>query len=381
MSKFAKVLGEAKANGGPLLSLLEKVAPTLALQVKNSKTVEGALSLMTDAFAKLPDVQRRAELSTAAFGRSGQQLGEWMHQGRGAIQGQMLEYLRLAGSQEAFARGSSDLDNELRKTETAFTGLRSAALSPLLPVFGRLADRVTGFLVANRDGLAKWADGAAASIESWVRGGGLERLSDSLGRFADGVKQAWDFIGGFKGAAVGLGLYLGGPLITSVVALVPAFAELGIALLSTPVGWFTLAVGAIALAGVGILTDWKPVKGFFHEFFPQLTKDVEDAVAGIKMLASGIQKLIDLKNELKASAEAAGGWKKDLSDATGGYGFNPLSLIGLAPAVDYNAPSRAMSAKLQVEFKNAPGGTRISSPESSPNMSIDTSTGYANASF
>lgn len=376
MSKFTKVLGEAKANGGPLLELLRKVSPVMAEQIKSVKTNEQGLSLLTTAFQRLPDQQRRAELSTAAFGRQGQQLGEWMHQGSRVIQDQQLEYLRLAGSQEQFARGSSDLDNDLRKTNAAMQGLRAAALGPLLPVFSRLADRVTGFLVDNRGRLAQWADDTAKSIQGWVNGGGIERLTTQLGRFADGVSKAWDFIGGFKGAAVGLGLYLGGPLIASVAALVPAFAEIGIAMATTPFGAFLLGAGAVAAAGYVVYRNWDDVALTFKTFFPEFSKEVGDAAHGVQILVEWTQKLIDLKNELKASAEAAGGWKKDFADATGGLGFNPAGLFGIGgPVVDFQVPARAQTSRVQVVFKGAPPGTRVTTEEA-PNQSVETSVGY-----
>jgi hypothetical protein len=376
MSKFSKVLGEAKANGGPLLEILRKVSPTMAEQIKSVKTVEQGLSLMTTAFQRLPDPQRRAALSTAAFGREGIQVGEWMHIGSAAIQAQQVEYLKLAGSQELFARGSSDLDNDLRKTNAALQGLRAAALGPLLPVFGRLADRVTAFLVENRGRLAAWADDTAKSIQRWVDGGGLERLAVSLGKFADGVKQAWDFIGGFKGAAVGVGLYLGGPLLTAVAALVPAFAEVGIALASTPFGAFLLGAGAVAAAGLIVYKNWDDVALTFKTFFPEFTREVGQAADGVVVLVQWTQKLIDLKNELKASAEAAGGVRKDISDTFGGIGFNPAGLLGIGgPTVDFQAPARSQASRVQVVFKGAPPGTRVTT-EDAPNQSVETSVGY-----
>ncbi|MFT3843361.1 MAG: hypothetical protein QM723_40640 [Myxococcaceae bacterium] len=378
MDKLSKNMGEAKANGGSLLGFLQKVSPALAEQFKGAKTAEQGLSLLTDAFVKLKDPQKRAALATEAFGRDGAQMGEFLKQGQQAIDAQRVAWTKLHGSSEQFGRGASDLDNQVKDLGEAFDGLRSAALGPLLPVFGKLVDQVIGFSIENRGRLAKWADDTSKSIQRWVDGGGIDRLADSLGRFSDKISEAWNFIGGFKGAAIGLGVYLGGPLIASIAGLVPAFAELGVALLTTPFGWVTLAAGGLALAGVAIYKDWQPVKGFFEEFFPNLTKEIGDSVQGVKMLSTAIQKLIDLKNELKSDIDAAGGWKKDFADATGGLGFKPLSLVGVGSAVDFQAPAR-QAAQISVVFKGAPPGTRVTTEEST-NMSIDTSVGYSSYS-
>jgi hypothetical protein len=374
MSKFSKALGEAKANGGPLLELLRKVSPVMAEQVKGVKTTEQGLSLMTTAFQRLPDPARRAALSTAAFGREGIQIGEWMHIGSAAIQAQQGEYLKLAGSQELFARGSSDLDNDLRKTNAAIQGLRAAALGPLLPVFGKLADRVTDFLVTNRGRLAAWADDTAKAIQRWVDSGGIDRLAAALARFADGVSDVWEKIGGLKGAAIGLGLYLGAPLIGSIAALIPAFAELGVALLSTPVGWLTVGLGALGVALISIYSEQSPL----HDFFLSFKDDVDDTATGIGVLVEGVKYLVDLYKMLDAEAKK---WRDNaqkpdamFEDRFPDYlsaAANPLRNPILNPI---GALGKQVS-KLRVEFSGAPPGTRVQ-VEESPNQSIDTSVGY-----
>lgn len=181
IDKFVKNLGDMKANGGNFLSFLDRVSPKLAEQVKGAKNVEGAFSLMTDAFKRLDDPEKLAALGAATFGKqAGPVLANFLHQGSGAIQKQQLEYLRLAGSQDAFARGASNLDNDLRDMETSFSSVRSTLGGALFPVFSKFAKAVTDFVVKNRDGLSKWADGAAASLEAWIQGGGLERLGSQL---------------------------------------------------------------------------------------------------------------------------------------------------------------------------------------------------------
>ena len=202
MDTFVKRLGDAKAGGGPLLAFLKKVSPTLADQVKGAKTTEGALSILTDAFTKLKDPAKLAALSSAAFGRGSLQMAQFLKQGGAAIQGQMVEFLRLSGSQEAFAQSAAELDDALKDVEAAFMGLRSAAAGALFPAFKMLAGVVTEFVVKNRDGIKLWAEGAARAIQAWVDGGGFERLIANVRELASDVARLIDWIGGFKNALV-----------------------------------------------------------------------------------------------------------------------------------------------------------------------------------
>jgi hypothetical protein len=107
-------------------------------------------------------------------------MGRFLHQGSAAIQEQQRRYMELTGSQEDFARGAGLLDNQMRETELAFTGLRNVAAGALFPALTQLAGAVTAFLVKNRDGLKRWATGAAAALQKWIDGGGIDRLVASL---------------------------------------------------------------------------------------------------------------------------------------------------------------------------------------------------------
>jgi hypothetical protein len=175
MDQFSKRLGEVKAGTGPLLAFLEKVSPKLAEQVKHSKGVGDAVNIMSRAFEKVVDPQKRAALSAAAFGKSGLQWGTFLGQGPKALAALGDKFTELAGSQEDFAQKSSDLDNVMRESEVAFLGARNAMAVQLYPAITQVSQGVTKFLVAHREGLTKWAEKTGAAISAWVEGGGLER--------------------------------------------------------------------------------------------------------------------------------------------------------------------------------------------------------------
>lgn len=395
MDKFSKALGEAKANGGPLLDFLKKVSPRLAEQVKGSKSAEEGLSLMTDAFVRLQDPQKRAALATAAFGRSGAQFGEFLHRGSGSIQQQQLAYLKLAGSQEGFASSSGELENALRDTRTAFEGVRSAIGAGLFPAFASLTDAVTNFIVDNREGLASWARDTGHAIEDWVKGGGMERLITNLKDLAREGMAFIDSIGGMKTIAIAAGAVLAGPLLAAFVGLVPAVVALGVALLTTPFGWFVLAAGAVAAIGITIYKNWDEVKSFFEEFFPGITDDAKNLVTVFSEIVSLAKEISSLNDKWKHSGFKYGDngweWKTDLADAKPQQD-QPSSFADAAQTVkslwNYRpgqalgptGPGAAAAAKVQVsvDFKNTPKGTRVTQ-SSDDGTDVDLSAGYAHA--
>lgn len=393
MDQFNKRLGEARANGGPLLALLKKVSPALGEQLKGAKSTEAAMSLMTDAFARLKDPAKRAALSAAAFGRSGLQMGEFLHSGSAAIQEQMVEYMRLAGSQEEFAKNSGEADNALKRLGVAMEGLRSRALGPLLPAFSRLAGIVSEFIVKNRDGIRVWAEGAAQAIQRWVDGGGFERLIANVREFLRAASGFLETIGGWKVALTGIAAVMAGPLIASIAALVPALWSLGAALFGTPLGWLVLGLGAAAVA------LWK-----FHAALGEIWNSgvlghVGDGLLGILQMAGGLANL-NVDQIIEGWSRALNGFQNALTSLDnlstsskwvlgllnpglgGRYVANEIRGMfgGAGDARPVAAGGQSTSAEVAVRFENAPPGLRVSqAPNSSQPVDLDV--GYAMTSY
>lgn len=379
MDQFSKRLGEAKAGGGGMLEFLKKVSPRLAEQVKHAKGTEAALSLMTDAMAKIQDPSKRAALAAAAFGKSGLQMGNFLHQGSAAIQEQQREYLRLAGSQEAFARGAGDLDNAMRETETAFMGLRTAVGSALFPVFTKLSKTVTEFVVKNRDGLSKWADAAGGAIQKWIDGGGVERLIDGLGKVASAVGGVIDFLGPM-GVALAAGAVTFGPLIASavsfgasVVSILPTLgsfaAAVGGALL--PLTPFIAAAAAVAWAGSVIYKNWDDLAFIFKDWGNSIKWAVLDAWDAVKPILDKLGTAFEfLSRPFKAAFEFGANL----------FGDNPRPTLGAADALPAQPSASQSEAKVSVDFSNLPRGARVSvDPNSTANLDISRGVSMAGA--
>lgn len=396
MDKFNKNLGEMTVGkGGEFLAFLNKISPALAKQMKAAKGTEAGLSIMTDAFSKIEDPGKRAALASAAFGKSGLQMGSFLAQGGAAVQAQQRHYFDLVGSQEAVAATAGALDNQIKDLSLSFKGLQTTALGALFPAFTQLGKALTDFMVKNRDGLQRWATNTATAIQKWIDGGGLERLAASVTLFAERASWLFDKIGGLTGALTALALVISAPLISAIVSAIPAVYSLGVALLTTPVGWFLLAVAAIAGSAWLIYENWGEISAFFQKTLG----DFEDLGNGFLEFQAGLLTL-DFDRMFSGWTRGVEGFKAALLDVIKisqylpGIGMLSGALVqsGAAESVLGNSTKNEPivaplqnprggggEAKISVDFANLPRGARVTTDPAS-NQSVDVSMGYSMAS-
>jgi hypothetical protein len=404
LDQFNKRLGEAKAGTGGLLEFLKRISPVLANQVKHAKSTESALSMVIDALAKVPDPAKRAAIAAAAFGKSGLQMGQFLGQGSEAIQKLMTQYMRLVGSQEAFAKNSNDLDNAMRETEMAFTGLRNAAFAELFPVFKDLAEMLRDFLAEHREGIAQWARGTAKAIGDWVKGGGIQRITDGFRKFFAVVDPIVQKLGGWPVLIGGIATaILAGPLLGSLASLAAAVVSLGLAIGFTPIGWFLLGLAAIGGAAYLLINNWSGITGFFEDLFAGLkrhfggfkdfvagvfTLDLARAWQGIKDIFGGAQDFVatildGLVNLMKLSLApilAPLEWGMKLA-GLGGMPELPSfrGALGAERAAPQAPGARDSQSKVTVDFLNVPRGLKVLQERITSGSPVDLSVGMSMA--
>ncbi len=352
MDKFNVALGQAKAGGGPLLSFLNKVSPTLAGQIKHAKGTADGLDLMTAAFAKVTDPSKRAALAQAAFGKSGKQFGVFLGQGGEAIDKLKKRYFELAGSQQKFAEESDKLDNAMRETETAFEGAKNAAVTALMPALLELSTTLTKFLTDNQPAIQQFGKDVGEALSAWLKGGGPERLADGLRSFGSALSTVFTMICGFKGVMVGVGLWLGAPLLGALTALVPAFASLAVALAPFAIAAapFLALAGAIAFLGKTVRDNWGDLKLLFG--------DAE---------SRNFTTLTALKGFFDPGAES----RERAAHEDAVAGFNQRRAFDTINTVNKSVQASTVS----VDFNNMPKGTRVSQDKNAAPVNL--SLGYA----
>lgn len=383
LDKLNKQMGDMKAGkGGEFLHFLNEISPALAKQMKGAKSTEEGLALMTDALARIPDSQRRATLSAHAFGKSNLQMGEWLHQGSAAIQAQQVQFLRLHGSMEKFAKGAGDLDNATRRTETAFIGLRDAAAGELFPALAKVADAATGFAIKNRDRIAAWAEKSGAALSAWVDGGGIERVATGLGDIADKVGKVVDFLGPM-GLSVVAATAVFGPLGVSLLAAIPPLVMFGTAAWTAmaPIMPFVAAGVALSLVGKKIYDNWGSVTAVWDtvkEKILEVRFAIVDTWAKVRPIVSAMSVLPGFGGALQVGDYVAGKHAAAIEESTG-QSVAAINARQITAESARNAGRSLMSeSRVTVDFKNLPPGARVSSE--STGSPIDLSMGYDLAS-
>jgi hypothetical protein len=219
--------------------------------------------------------------------------------------------------------------------------------------------------------------------------------------------------------------------VVSLYSLVVALKGVGVALLTTPVGWFLLAVAAIAGAAFVIYKNWDAVAKFFEEKWGRVKAAFSDGIINgivkiwleynpVRLMMEAFNGLIkyltgwDLGAILGAKiTEAVSAIKNGLPDwARELLGIDGASVtVGQdgAPAAGAGTPGGALSApgtaaantdlgrraakigrdaaqqpsqmaqqqvKLTVDLNNAPPGTKVKT-EGSQGATFDTNIGYS----
>lgn len=396
MDKLNKNLGEAKVGkgGGPLVELLNQVSPALSKQFKSAKSSEEAMALLTDAFQRINDPSRRAVLALAAFGKSGVQMGEALHEGSANVQALQAEFLRLAGSQEEFARNSGDLGDAFDSLEVALGGLKNTLAAQFMPAFAELTKALTEFLVEHRGEISAWAKDAAKAIKEWIAGGGLQRLGDTLSKVGSAISAVVKFLGPMGVALAALAVLLApvvaafGTLAVSLVSLgvalfpvVTALAGMGIGFgaIATAVAGLTIVVGAflamavsLAYLGKTIYDNWGDLKDLFKNLGETIYYTVD-----------GFKELVGIKDTgTKVLADFLTGGMFGQVDAIAQQ-FRPGYAAALAPsAIQSAAPSSVSSsvvqseARVKVDFSGMPQGARVTEAPGST-APLDMSVGWA----
>lgn len=397
-----KGLGDMTLNRGKLYKELSKASPEFLKQVKGAKNTTEAIDLLSKAFVKIQDPQRRASLAAAAFGSENVQMGQFLGTGGEAIDKLKNHYLALAGSQEKFANGGSDLDNATKDTIVAFEGLRNAAFAELFPALTKLATALSGLLAGNRGKIADWAKKAGDAITAWVSSGGVERLVDGLGKLADvggrvlGFMERWPKLSialmnpGLTGSVLSLGgslLKLGwalkgpvsagftllGPILSGTV--IPALGAMwasmtaGLAVLGPillPIIAVATALGSVGLAIYEVIKHWKELKEVFT--------DGNGWKAWSEMVTKPLAALKTAKEFYFGKSKSDGAPAPVASAAAGATGTAAVAPTA-APVQPPPGAGPTAKTEVAVKFENMPKGARVTKSGKAPTK---VETGYAN---
>lgn len=349
--KFSKGLGQAQAGTGKLSSFLKEVSPKLLLQVKGAKSSEEAFGLMMNAINKVHDPARKMALAVAAFGPAGKTLIEMANSGAGALdeQRKKAQELGVVMSDDVVDSGKK-FNDVWKEAEAALLGVRNMIGAQFIPVFTDLLQQFIQFVIVNKEGIAAFATSFAAAFRDSLPQ--IKSMIQALASFFltidESGKVAQINMFNIKLAIGALVAIMVGPLLASLVALVPAIITLGTALIATPIGW--AIAGLTILAGVGLLIykNWDGIAEFFGA--------IGEAIVNPLGMITNFAKI-------------AGNFIMPKISGLFGGSANTSASLGPAAGGDVNTAATSLmspresksTAAVQVSFANLPRGARVQS--------------------
>ncbi|MFG6462257.1 hypothetical protein ACG04Q_11815 [Roseateles sp. DXS20W] len=244
---------------------------------------------IADRFEKVGNGGQNAEkkiaLTRALMGRGGAEMIQMLNQGSKAFQALYDEADKFGTLTEEQAGQFADTADNLDRFEFSLRGLLASITRIALPGLDAMLKKVADMNAASRAELGdKIGRFLSAVIEK------MPKVLASLGQIAKGlivllgimdtVAQAF---GGWDTLMVVFASVMGAKGVWAVFEMVKAIGILSGALALTPLGWFLLAVGAIAGAVYLVYKNWEPIKKWFTDLWDGIVKKFEwarDKVTG-----------------------------------------------------------------------------------------------------
>lgn len=239
----------------------------------NPKTAKGEVKNADSLFLELADKVKKlrdagqeakaGNLLKNVFGDTS--LMPLLSAGSAGLKDMRLEAHKLGlALSEDNAKASADFTTGLARMTGSLRGIGLSIGTTMMPPLTKLMGKFTEWSASQREIIgtrfAEWVenldiDKIWQSVES-----GLGTLAD-LGKAVNSLAQAF---GGWENVALALAGVISGKFILSLGNLALAFGRLGLAILTTPVGWFLAACAGIGAAVYAIYKNWDDIVAYFQ---------------------------------------------------------------------------------------------------------------------
>lgn len=265
------------------------------------KSTDQLFDTFVDRISKIKDPTLQAQAAVKVFGKSATELLPLIKGGGAGIKDMAAEARRLGIvlSDDAVRDGEA-FGDILDTLKAAVGGVGNIIGTALVPELSKMSTWLTESIVKYRPQIEAFAMAFAKDLP-----GNIERIVGFLGDLYDGIQPVisavgWlaDTFGGANVILAAVGAYIGGGLIVSIFNLGMAFKGLGIAIATTPVGWFLAAIALIAAAAYVIYQNWDQIVAFFEEKWAGVKAAFSDGII------NGIWKLWKEYNPVTLMTEA-----------------------------------------------------------------------------
>ena len=354
--KFGKSVSEAVAGTGEAGKLFSALGITLKDSTGRIRKQEDLLLDLAQAYTKIQDPQDKLRASLVLFGKSGGGMVEMLNQGKDGVQALVTEYQRLGGGlSQQQAANAEIFEDTLSNLKVTLGALANQLSSNLIPVISDMMVRFQEWALTNKDTVQKFAEGFAQKLPQILDrvGSALMSLAQSAGPVIESLLKIMDVLGPGKVIFGALAAFIAGPFVLSLLSVIPALVSvgsaftttlaalggvsgvmaavggafsvlsgvitatvlpaiysIGVALLTTPVGWILAAIAAIAGAVYLIWKNWDTVSGWIMSAWGKVSAFLDTSIG--KIMAVFVFPLIGIPLLIIKHWDAIWGWLQGL---------------------------------------------------------------------
>ena len=262
------------------------------------RTAADILPEFADGLQRNDNIALQTKMAIAAFGdEAGVKLLPLLKQGSGALEAYASEAHRLGMvMSDEDVQAAAEMQRSFTNLRGTLSGLTNTIGAALAPTVTRIAERFRDMTAANREAFADRFVAVAERFAQTLEKFDFESLVNGLLGLADAVTTVIDGIGGFNTVIEGIGIFLGGKVLMSVVnfgsslfalgqsfvAMIPAiqgFASMAAAALGMSTGGLAFVIMGIGAAAGYVVRNWETIGPVVEGVISRVTDFAKEAWA------------------------------------------------------------------------------------------------------
>ena len=309
--RMVRRVSEAANGTGEAKDAIKELG--LSAEALASMTPDEQLNHFADALQNVENQGERVRLAMKLFDSEGVAMVNMLRGGSEQLN-KFGEDARRTGYilSDAAARDAEKFKDTMLDTQLSLFGLKNIIGSALMPVVADMMGKFTGWLAENRNDVRDWSELFAEKLQAAVPI--IRDLASGIGTVVANVGSAVattaELVGGFDNLSVIIGTVFASKAIFSVVSFglalgqaagaifslvggLPAlvsgigkaigvFKALGLALLTTPIGWIIGGIALIAGGAYLIYKNWDSIGPWFSDLWDGIKQKASAAWDWIK---------------------------------------------------------------------------------------------------